>query len=111
MAIDPGAAQLMRDDLSDQDGISEKKMFGGLGFMRAGHMLTGVVSHGALLYRVGKSRQEQALTLPGVALMQGNGRTMGGFVLLTGDAQADDDLRAHLLGLALENAQELPPKE
>ncbi|AUH35360.1 TfoX/Sxy family protein [Paracoccus tegillarcae] len=111
MAIDQGAAQMMREDLAALDGISEKKMFGGLGYMRGGHMLTGVVSHGALLYRVGKTRQDVALDLPGVSMMQGNGRTMGGFVILQGDAQADDDLRARLLSMALENAAELPPKE
>lgn len=111
MAIDPGAAQMMRDDLSALDGLSEKKMFGGLGFMRDGHMLTGVMSQGALMYRVGKSRQDAALSLPGVAMMQGNGRVMGGFVTLQGDALADDDLRRTLLSMALENAAELPPKE
>ena len=111
MAVDPGAAQMMRDDLAHLDGLSEKKMFGGMGFMRDGHMLTGVVSHGALLYRVGKARQDAALARPGVSMMEGNGRTMGGFVILQGDALADDDLRAELLSMALANAAELPPKE
>lgn len=111
MAIDPGAAEMMRDDLSTLDGISEKQMFGGMGFMHAGHMLTGIMSTGALLYRVGKPRQDAALTLPGVSLMKHAGRVMGGFVMLSGDAQADDKLRAELLSMALENAAELPQKE
>lgn len=111
MAIDPGAADLMREDLSALDGVSEKKMFGGLGFMRNGHMLTGIMSDGALIYRVGKDRQDRALDWPGVSMMAGNGRVMGGFVTLQGEAQADDDLRAQLLSLALDNAAELPPKE
>lgn len=111
MAIDPGAAELMRDDLSAVDGLSEQKMFGGLGFMRSGHMLTGVMSTGALLYRVGKDRQDRALSLPGVALMEHGGRRMGGFVMLSGEAQSDDTLRAELLSMALDNAALLPPKE
>ncbi|WP_299845309.1 TfoX/Sxy family protein [uncultured Paracoccus sp.] len=111
MAIDPGAAEMMRDDLSALDGISEKKMFGGLGFMRGGHMLTGVMSTGALLYRVGKTHEAAALALPGVAVMAMADRVMGGFVMLTGEAQADEESRARLLALALENASELPPKE
>ena len=111
MAIDPGAAEMMRDDLSALDGISEKKMFGGLGFLRDGHMLTGIMSTGALLYRVGKPREAQALALPGVAPMAMGDRVMGGFVMLTGEAQADEENRARLLALALENAAELPPKE
>ena len=32
MAYDEGLAQIMRDDLCDVIGISEKKMFGGLAF-------------------------------------------------------------------------------
>lgn len=111
MAIDPGAAAMMRDDLSALDGVSEKKMFGGMGFMRDGHMLTGVMSTGALLYRVGKPRQDHALALPGVSLMEHGGRRMGGFVMLSGAAQADDELRTELLSLALDNAAELPAKE
>ncbi|MFV0299919.1 MAG: TfoX/Sxy family protein [Paracoccus sp. (in: a-proteobacteria)] len=111
MAVDSGAARMMRDDLSALDGISEKKMFGGLGFMRGGHMLSGVMSTGALLYRVGKPREAAALALPGVLPMAMGARVMGGFVMLAGEARADDAGRARLLGLALENASELPPKE
>ena len=109
IAFDPGTAELMRDDLSALDGISEKKMFGGLGFMQGGHMLTGVMSTGALMYRVGKTRQAQAQAMPGVGPMEHGGRSMGGFVVLSGDAMADDDRRAALLAMALQNAQELPP--
>lgn len=111
MAVDEGAADLMRDDLAAVDGIVEKPMFGGLGFMLRGHMLGGVMSGGALLYRVGKPQQDQAVARDGVSIMQHGGRTMGGFVMVEGDAQADDDLRADLLRLALDNHAELPPKE
>lgn len=111
MAVDPGAADLMRGDLAALDGISEKKMFGGLGFMQGGHMLAGIMSGGALLYRVGKPRQDRALAREGVSVMEHAGRRMGGFVMVEGEAQADDDLRAELLQLALQNHAELPPKE
>ncbi|MFV0385854.1 TfoX/Sxy family protein [Paracoccus sp. (in: a-proteobacteria)] len=111
MAIDPGAAELMRGDLAAIDGISEKKMFGGMGFMLRGNMLTGIMSTGALLYRVGKPRQDRALAIPGVLLMEHGGRVMGGFVMLADEAQANDDLRATLLMFALENADDLPVKE
>ena len=38
MPYDEGLAQIMRDDLCDVIGISEKKMFGGLAFMYVGHI-------------------------------------------------------------------------
>lgn len=111
MAADPGMVEQMRDDLSALDGISEKTMFAGLGFMRAGHMLTGVTSQGALMYRVGKAREAEALALPDVGRMGDGTRTMGGFVVLTGDGAADDDRRARLLALALDNAADLPARD
>ncbi|MGB0569002.1 MAG: TfoX/Sxy family protein [Paracoccaceae bacterium] len=43
----------MRNDLCDVIGISEKKMFGGLACMYAGHMVCGVHKDGAM-FRVGK---------------------------------------------------------
>lgn len=111
MAVDPGALDLMRGDLAGIDGISEKSMFGGLGFMMAGHMLGGIMSGGALLYRVGKARQNSATGHDGVSVMQHGGRIMSGFVMVEGEAQADDDLRAGLLRMALDNHADLPPKE
>ena len=48
MAYDKGLAQIMRDDLCDVIGISEKKMFGGLAFMYAGHMVCGIHKDGAM---------------------------------------------------------------
>jgi L-alanine-DL-glutamate epimerase-like enolase superfamily enzyme len=53
MACDEGLVQIMRNDLCDVIGISEKKMFGGLACMHAGHMVCGVHKDGAM-FRVGK---------------------------------------------------------
>ncbi len=41
MAYDEGLAQRLREQLADQRGLQEKKMFGGLAFMYRGHMLAG----------------------------------------------------------------------
>ena len=53
MAYDECLVQIMRNDLCDVIGISEKKMFGGLACMYAGHMVSGVHKDGAM-FRVGK---------------------------------------------------------
>ena len=111
MAVDPGAAALMREDLSHLADLSEKPMFGGMAFMREGHMLAGVMSDGGLIYRVGKPREADACAMPGVGPMQSGERRMGGFVVLSGQPMADDDLRRRLLDLALINAADLPAKD
>ena len=62
MAYDEGLAQIMRDDLCDVIGISEKKMFGGIAFMYAGHMVCGTHKDGAM-FRVGKDQEAEAKPL------------------------------------------------
>jgi len=49
MAYDEGIAQILRDSLSDTDGIVENKMFGGNAFMLNGNMLCGVHKNGGMV--------------------------------------------------------------
>lgn len=109
MAYDEGLAQILRDDLIDVPGISEKKMFGGLSFMLNGHMLCGVHTKGCM-FRVGKPREEQARAIDGAGPMNFTGRPMGGMIDVTEDAFEDDTRRGLWLDMALINARELPPK-
>ena len=77
MAYDEGLAQRVRDALDDQRGMTEKKMFGGVGFMLHGNMAVGVINED-LIVRVGPHDYEEALAheharpfdLTGVALQQ-----------------------------------------
>ena len=109
MAYDEGIAELMRGDLVDEPGITEKKMFGGLCFLREGNMLCGVHAGGGM-FRVGKSREAAAIAIEGAGPMMFTGRKMGGFVDVTDEALADDARRGQWMVLALENARSLPPK-
>lgn len=108
MAYDEGLVQLMRDDLADEP-VTEKKMFGGLAFLREGHMLCGVHKGGAM-FRVGKTHQAQALAIDGVGPMQFTGRPMAGFVETDEDTITDDHRRGELMTLALGFVKTLPPK-
>ncbi len=109
MAYDDGLAELMRDDLSDIDGISEKKMFGGLCFLLHGHMVCGVHQGGGMA-RVGKAREAEALQIDGTAPLSFTGRPMGGMIDIDEDLIGDDQRRGQVIALALTNAQSLPPK-
>ena len=109
MAYDEGLAEMMRGDLVDIDGIEEKKMFGGLAFMLHGNMVCGVHSGGGM-FRIGKPREETALSIDGVGPMTFTGRKMGGMVDADDDAVADERRRGQLNALSLENARSLPPK-
>jgi len=109
MAYDEGLAELMRNDLIDQPGITERKMFGGLAFLLKGNMVCGVHSGGGM-FRVGKEREAEALTIDGAGPMTFTGRKMGGMIDVDDDALADDTRRAVWMRLALANAASLPAK-
>lgn len=109
MAYDEGLAELLRDELGDLPGLSEKKMFGGLCFLQFGNMICGVHKDGAM-FRVGKPRQAEAMAIKGARPMDFTGRVMGGFVDVSDEAVADDAARRNWMRLALENVAGLPPK-
>ena len=108
MAYDEGLAQLLRDDLGDA-AFTEQKMFGGLAFLIGGNMVCGVHKGGAM-FRVGKERMDQALTLQGVAQMAMAGRAMTGMAECPPEVLAQDATRGALMALALDCVRALPPK-
>lgn len=109
MAYDEGLAQVLRDALEGREGITERRMFGGLCFLLNGNMLCGVHANGGMA-RVGKDNEAAALKISGVSPMSFTGRPMGGMVDLTDDLIADDARRTEVLRLADEFVGALPPK-
>lgn len=101
-------AETMRADLGVEPGLSEKKMFGGLCFLLHGHIVCGVMKHGAM-YRPGKNCEAAALDA-GASPLSFTGRPMGGLVELDEGGFDDDKLRATLTEMSLANAASLPPK-
>jgi TfoX/Sxy family transcriptional regulator of competence genes len=78
--------------IGHRPGVTEKKMFGGFGFMLYGNMVCGAMKSGALLMRVGPGRYEEALSRPGAVPMHMGGKQMVGFVQVTDDIEDDDQL-------------------
>ena len=109
MAFDPGLAQLLRDDLAEVPGITEKRMFGGLAFLLDGNMLCGVHKGGGM-FRVGAAQEARVLAIPGARPMDFTGRPMAGFVEVDDALMADDPRRRSLLGLARGFVGGLPAK-
>ncbi|MGJ8583275.1 MAG: TfoX/Sxy family protein [Marinosulfonomonas sp.] len=109
MAFDEGLAELMRGDLMDQPGITEKKMFGGLCFLMNGNMVCGVHKDGGM-FRVGKAREAEARAIEGAGALTFTGRPMGGMIEVTEDALADDLRRQRWIELSVAHAASLPAK-
>jgi TfoX/Sxy family transcriptional regulator of competence genes len=109
VAYDAELADRVRDALSGRDNLTERKMFGGIGFMLSGNMAAGVIRDD-LIIRLDPEEGERALDEPGVRMFDLTGRPMTGWLLVGPEATASDDgLRAWVdRGAAF--AESLPPK-
>jgi TfoX/Sxy family transcriptional regulator of competence genes len=107
MAYDEVLAQRLRDRLTDP-AVTERKMFGALAFFTNGNMTVGVHAD-ELIVRLGAPGIEAALTRPGVRPFEVGGRSMKGWILVSGDHLDDASLDAWL-DEALDHVNGLPPK-
>jgi hypothetical protein len=81
MPYDEALADRIRRVVGPRPNISEKKMFGGLGFLRDGKMFCGIVKD-ELMVRVGPDRYEESLVRAHVRPMDFTGRPMNGYVFV-----------------------------
>jgi hypothetical protein len=109
VAYDADLADRVRERLGKETKISEREMFGGLGFMWAGNMICGIQGDG-LLARVPPELHHDALTRPHVREMEMGNRTMKGFVVVGRDGVADDTELDLWVRLGLTHAKTFPPK-
>src|SRR4026207_1772607 len=61
MAYDEDLADRIRELIASEDGYTEQKMFGGIGFMIDGHMAVGVSGEGGLMIHCSKEETEALL--------------------------------------------------
>ena len=109
MAYSEELAQRIRDVLGARDGVTEKKMFGGIGWMVNGNMACGTMGDN-LLVRLDREDSDRILAEPHVALMQMGARTMRGFFTVDSVAIAGDAELARWVDAGAAYAASLPPK-
>ena len=85
MAFDEDLAHRLRELLRDEDGVSEKRMFGGQAFLLHGNMCVSASSRGGLLARVDPDEAPALLKAPHVSLMEMRGRQMPGWIFVAGE--------------------------
>lgn len=110
MAYDESTAARLRDALAGIENLSERKMFGGLGFMINGNMALAAAGQGGVMMRIDPARAEELLADSRIKRMVMRGREMDGWLLLDEQAVAQDDEFETLIAPALEYAATLPPK-
>ena len=100
----------IRAIIGHRPGVTEQRMFGGMGFMLYGNMVVGAMKSGELMMRVGPDLHAQAAARPGAAAMVQGGREMKGFIIVANDAVEDDDDLKDAIAFAWDFVSTLPPK-
>ena len=113
MAYDEHLANRFRSMLEGMEGISEKRMMGGVCFLLDGNMIGGAdrtkAGQGRFMFRVGKDNEAAGQALPGAMPMVQGGRRMRGLFFVA-EEDCTPEVMARWMELALEFVATLPKK-
>ncbi|WP_353952200.1 TfoX/Sxy family protein [Knoellia sp. S7-12] len=111
VAYDEVLANRIRTALSDESGLTERAMFGGLGFMLDGHMAVAAGSGGSLMVRVDPDDAADLVDGEAVTYMEMGGRSLHGWLLVGSACAADDDTLGRWVQRGVAFVRALPPKQ
>jgi TfoX/Sxy family transcriptional regulator of competence genes len=103
-------ADRIRQLIGHRPGMTEKKMFGGFGYMLNGNMVAAAMKSGALLMRVGPALHDEAKLRPGAQPMRQGGKEMAGFIEVTDEGIETDEALEDWIEYAWAFVKTLPPK-
>jgi len=109
MAYSDSLAERIRGLVARRRGVTEKKMFGGVGFLLNGNMLVGVWKT-SLIVRIGLDEYDDALREPHVGEFDITGRSMKGWVMVEPDGIEDDEQLGQWIERATKFVKALPTK-
>lgn len=110
VAYDEDLVNRLRELLADEDGITEKKMFGGLAFLLHGNMSVSASRNGGLLVRIDPADTHVSLAHPHVSPMKMGGRTMDGWLTVAPEGLKTKRQLAAWVTRSVAFAKTLPPK-
>ncbi len=109
MTYDEELAHRIRAAVAGEQGVSEKRMFGGLGFLINGNLAASASGHGGLLLRVDPAETDALVADPHAERAVMRGRPMDGWLRVAVAGLPDDELDGWIArGVAY--ARSLPPK-
>ena len=110
MAYDEELAARIRELVSAEPGLDEKKMFGGLAFLVGGNMAVGVSGQGGILVRVDPDESDELVATTSAQLMEMRGRSMRGWLRVAARDVAGDGELAEWVERGTAYARSLPAK-
>ena len=110
MAYDEALADRVRSVMAVDEGVTEKRMFGGLAFLVNGNLAVSASGQGGLLLRVDPAAAESLVGESGVTRFEMRGRAMNGWLHVGPSTVESDDRLRHWVRIGVAYAGSLPPK-
>ena len=110
MAYDEDLADRIREATGAVDGLTEKRMFGGLAFLVNGNMAVAASGKGGLMLRIDPARSEELVDDDQVRRMEMRGKEMDGWLRVGVEAVQDDSALRRWVDLGIGYASSLPAK-
>lgn len=110
MAYDEELAERMREALDGVQGVTEKKMFGGLAFLVDGNMAIAASGEGGAMVRIDPAENDRLLDSTTAEPVVMRGRPMTGWLRVATDDLASSDQLGAWVRRGADYAGSLPPK-
>jgi hypothetical protein len=110
VAYDEELARRIRALVAGEAGLTEQKMFGGLGFMVGGNMAVAASGQGGILVRVDPEESSSLVESTPAYTMVMRGRPMDGWLRVDSEDVAGDPELAEWVGRGIAFARSLPEK-
>jgi TfoX/Sxy family transcriptional regulator of competence genes len=110
VAYDEDLANRIRELLAGEEGVTEKRMFGGLAFLVGGNMSVAASGQGGLMVRLDPEASEPLLAKPHVRPMEMRGREMRGWLRVDTDGVRTKRQLEPWVRRGVGYARSLPPK-
>ena len=110
MAYDEDLAHRIRDLVSDQADVTEKKMFGGLAFLVGGNISVSASGKGGLMVRVDPEETDDLLAKPHARPFEMRGRAMRGWLRIDPEGLRTTRQLAAWVARGVAYARSLPAK-
>jgi hypothetical protein len=110
MAYDVDLANRVREHVRNEEGLTEKRMFGGLAFLINGNMAVSASSQGGLLLRCDPVQTDDLIGDPHARRFEMRGREMDGWLRIDGDGVKTERELRRWIGRGVAYARSLPPK-
>jgi TfoX/Sxy family transcriptional regulator of competence genes len=110
MAYDEDLADRIRELMSGESGVTEKKMFGGMAFLIGGNMAVSASGQGGIMVHVDPAKSDTLVATTSARLAEMRGRPMQGWLRVDAEQLHTKRQLAKWVRLGTTYARSLPSK-